>query len=614
MFSSPALNAAGVLFFGSRDRNVYALDAATGSPVWAFVTDGEVLSSPSVGPDGTIYVGSDDQKVYALNGATGAKKWEFRTGHAVTATPAVAEDGTIYVGSQDGAIYSLDGASGTTNWVFATGKTVISSPAIGADGTVYVASYNGKLYALDGATGAKKWDFDTGGDEMGVSPAIGADGTIYVGAVYGVLFAVQGSGGLAQAPWPKFRAGAPNAGRGTGAPSPSPSRPVIAYSTYLGGSGHAGSSDKDEGNDIAVDSAGNIYVTGASNSQGRSDSDVFVRKFDPTGTHLLYERFFDSNGTDDAGFGIAVDKAGNAYVTGQAGDYRLGKGLGTFVAKLSPTGSTVYAVTFGADKDMGLSDDMGARIAVDRAGNAYVVGTTFEPQGQAFPTTIGAFQTNHGGGDGDAFVVKLNDSGQLVYSTLLGGPGFDSGWGIAVDSGGNAYLAGDAEGDFPTTPGAFQRTPGGGSDAFVTKLNSSGSALAYSTYLGGKGDDEGLAIAVDLFGNAYLTGATSKPTTGTNNFPVINAFQANYGGAKANAFVAKLSGTGSALVYSSYMGGRGASLEDIGLAIKVDGAGYAYVTGGSETVVDTSTGIGFPILNAFQPKHAGGVSEAFDPS
>jgi hypothetical protein len=506
----------------------------------------------------------------------------------------------------------LDGASGAKKWNFATRSFVHSSPAIGVDGTVYVASYDGKLYALDGASGTKEWEFATGTGEVSASPAIGTDGTIYVGSFFGVFYAVQGFGGLAQTPWPKFRGGPPNVGRAVAAPAPPPGlEPVIVYSTYLGGSGHELSPDKDAGNDIAVDAAGNIYVTGASNSRGRYDSDVFVRKFDPSGSRLLYETYFDSNGTDDAGFGIAVDAAGNAYVTGRFGDVWLRRGLGVFAAKLSPAGAPLYQVTFGADSASGFSNDVGVRIAVDATGNAYVVGTTFAPLEQPFPTTSGAFQRTHGGGLTDVFVVKLNQSGDFVYSTLLGGAEFDRGWGIAVNAAGNAYVVGDSQGDFPTTPGVMQRTLGGGSDAFVTELNPSGSALVYSTYLGGTGTDEGLAIALDSSGNVHLTGSTVELLTTTNDFPLVNPFQPAYGGARANAFVAKLNSSGSALLYSSYMGGRGSNLEDVGVAIKVDEAGYAYLTGSTETFPDVISGTRFPIVNAFQPTHGGGVSDAF---
>ena len=149
-----------------------------------------------------------------------------------------------------------------------------------------------------------------------------------------------------------------------------------------------------------------------------------------------------------------------------------------------------------------------------------------------FPTTTGAFQTTYGGGNGDAFVTKLNPTGTaLVYSTYLGGTGNDYGYGIAVDTAGNAYVTGyTASTDFPTTPGAFQTTYGGGNDdAFVTKLNPTGTALVYSTYLGGTDSDIGNGIAVDTAGNAYVTGYTAS-----TDFPTTpGAFQTTFGGTTA---------------------------------------------------------------------------------
>src|SRR5262249_34253343 len=182
-----------------------------------------------------------------------------------------------------------------------------------------------------------------------------------------------------------------------------------------------------------------------------------------------------------------------------------------------------------------------------------------------FPTTAGAFQPALGG-SGDAFVAKLNAAGNaLVYSTYLGGSDLDQGNGIALDGAGNAYVTGHTfSTNFPTAgPGP---TAGGGSgDAFVAKLNAAGNALVYATYLGGSGNvhggDSGQGIAVDGPGNACVTG-----TTNSLNFPTANPLQAAYGGS-GDAFVAKLNAAGSALVYSTYLGGGG---RDGGSGIAVD--------------------------------------------
>lgn len=218
--------------------------------------------------------------------------------------------------------------------------------------------------------------------------------------------------------------------------------------------------------------------------------------------------------------------------------------------------------------------DQAYNIAVDAAGNAYVVGVAFTND---FPTTPGAFQTAPSGNDG--FVTKLSPDGStFVYSTYLSGANCQ---GVAVDSNGNAYVTGYAAINFPTTPGAFQTSLRGGFDAFVTKLSSDGSSLVYSTILGSSFDDFGYDIALDAGGNAYVTGNTSYLAPGPGDFPTVNAFQPAYAGGTQDAFVTKVNATGSALVYSTYLGG-GAILnatEDWGEGITVDAAGSAYVTG-----------------------------------
>ncbi len=226
----------------------------------------------------------------------------------------------------------------------------------------------------------------------------------------------------------------------------------------------------------------------------------------------------------------------------------------------------------------GSDDDGGFGIAVDGAGNAYVTGRT---ESANVPTTSGAVQPTLRG-DWNVFVSKLNATGTaLVYSTYLGGSGsslFDSSgdeaWGIAVDGAGNAYVTGMTESaNFPTTPGAFQPTPpGGSSNAFVSKLNATGTAFVYSTYLGGSGDDSGYGIAVDGTGNAYVTGGTTSADFPTTPGAVQPTLQDSYG----DAFGSKFNATGTVLGYSTYLGGEHS---DEGQGIAVDGTGTAYVTG-----------------------------------
>ncbi len=259
----------------------------------------------------------------------------------------------------------------------------------------------------------------------------------------------------------------------------------------------------------------------------------------------------------------------------------------------------VYATYVG-----GSQDDQPTAVAVDAFGNAYVTGVTGSGD---FPTTAGAFRTMPPGG-GNMFVTKVAADGSgLVYSTYLGGDQFDNfeqGRGIAVDAAGSAYVTGDVGqgGDFPTTPGAFQRTFGGGyEDAFVTKLSPDGSALVYSTLLGGGDEDEGDGIAVDASGAAYVTGRTSSNNfvckgialpipcctgfhAGTCNYPTTpGAFQTANAAATAaaigmNAFVTKLTPDGAGLAYSTYLGG---SHGDKAVGLAVDATGHAYVAGNS---------------------------------
>jgi hypothetical protein len=195
------------------------------------------------------------------------------------------------------------------------------------------------------------------------------------------------------------------------------------------------------------------------------------------------------------------------------------------------------------------------------------------------------------GGGSDAFVAKLNAAGSaLVYSTYLGGSGDEGGNGIAVDGAGNAYITGfTSSTDFPMA-NPLQPAYGGGTDAFVAKLNAAGSALVYSTYLGGSGGEHGSGIAVDAASNAYITGTTSS-----TDFPMANPLQPAHGGG-TDAFVAKLNAAGSALVYSTYLGGSG---DDNGIGIAVDSAGNAYVTGNTSST-------NFPTANALQPVYGGG--------
>jgi hypothetical protein len=360
--------------------------------------------------------------------------------------------------------------------------------------------------------------------------------------------------------------------------------PVLSYSTYLGGTGN------DVASGISIDSAGNAYITGASDgigfppTQGSLQSGLFVIKLNHEGNAVVYSTYLGSATPN----GIANGAGGDIYLTGWAyagfpvvnpiQNYVGGPGCGprgndicpdAFVAKLSYTGSAlVYSTYLG-----GTGNDQGNGIATDAAGNAYVTGST---RAKDFPTTASAFQrTSTSGPVEDAFISKINTDGSaLVYSTYLGGENATSGKSIAVDYSGNVYVAGQTLAKtFPTTRSALQTMPSGLVDAFVTKLNAAGSALIYSTYLGGSDNDLAATIAIDASGSAYVAGSTSS-----KDLPIASAYQPACGGCpdSPDAFIAKLDPVGSNLLYSTYLGG---SAGDGARAIAIDGSGNAYLVG-----------------------------------
>ncbi|MGA9929940.1 MAG: SBBP repeat-containing protein [Terriglobales bacterium] len=384
----------------------------------------------------------------------------------------------------------------------------------------------------------------------------------------------------------------------------------LVYSTYLNGSDGRG-----YGNGIAVDSLGDAYIVGNTQATdfpttpgafqttcGNCEYPTFVTEINPSGSALVYSTYLYGDGgagpTPDYGAAIAVDSAGSAYVTGSTdagafpvtpGAYQTTRGendTNAFVTKFNPSGSALVYSTYLSGLGLWAGLDGGAAIAIDSAGDAYVTGYT---QATVFPTTVGAFQTScvpnrnrklricH---NPNAFVTEFDPSGSsLVYSTYLGGSNITQGLGIAVDSGGDAYVTGYTySSDFPTTPGAFQTVCNGGKgckgygDAFVTEFNPTGSALIYSTFLGGGKSDSAFAIVLDSAGNVYVTGVTYSP-----NFPTANPIQLKEAGkSTGNAFVSKLNAAGSGLVYSTYLGGSGGAQ---GNGVAIDSATNAYVVG-----------------------------------
>jgi hypothetical protein len=402
--------------------------------------------------------------------------------------------------------------------------------------------------------------------------------------------------------------------------------PILSYSTYLGGTGD------DFGFGIAVDSAGNVYVAGATNAAtfpttsgvfdtsygGPSNAtppggDAFVLKLSPSGA-LVYATFLGGTNSDEA-LAIAVDGGGNAYITGYtvstnfpvtAGVFQPKPGQNTtsfgdaFVAKLNASGSNlVYSSYLG-----GQSLTAGNGIAVDSSGNAYVTG------GVAFSfntTNPLVFQPVNGSSQGDAFVVKVNPTASgLVYSRLIGGTSSETGYGLALDSSGNAYITGQtSSNNFPATGSAADTTYGGGNnDSFVAQLGSTGSVV-FATYVGGSGSEVAGGIALDPDGNIYTTGLTSS-----SDFPTTaGALDTQLGGSN-DAYVVKYTPAG-AVAYSTFLGGSGSenslspkSLSTSG-AIAVDSGGTAYVTG-------STTSSNFPVLDAVQSTQSSpGNEDAF---
>src|SRR5579859_2452549 len=329
--------------------------------------------------------------------------------------------------------------------------------------------------------------------------------------------------------------------------------PSPDFTTVIGGTG------TDAALGVTVNSTG-VYVIGNTDSATfpsiailgpRGGQDVFVARLNSASGIASYITRIGGTGTD-AGNGIAADSSGNAYIGGEtkssdfptANPFQSSNNSGDtgWVAELNAAGTALtYSTYLG-----GSTGDLVTGIALDSSNNAYVTGITISAD---FPVTTGAFQTTQNGAD-DAFITEVKSDGSaLVYSTFLGGTGSDDAMGIAVDAAGEAYVTGDTtSADFPTA-NAAQTSNGGGKDVFVTKLTSDGTGLMFSTYYGGTLDDTGSGIALDSFGDAYVTGRTASSGFAVPGSP----FQASLSGT-SDAFVLELSNTGFA-VYASFLGG-----------------------------------------------------------
>lgn len=392
-----------------------------------------------------------------------------------------------------------------------------------------------------------------------------------------------------------------------------PEGTALVWSTFLGGKG------RDAGDAIAVGADGSVFVTGYTESEdfplvkpfqgayGGGPSDAFVAKIRPDGTGLEYSSYLGGRGTDGAK-GLALDAGGSAYLTGSTGSPNFvsvnplpgaasrADDVDAFVVKVIPDGAGVqFATRLG-----GTNDDHGSDVAVDGEGSAYVTGDTRSP---GFPTVrplqaaVGGTASGTGGNFSDAFVAKLSPSGSsMVYSTFLGGSESDQGAGIAVDATGSAYVTGSTRSTDFATASPVQGGNEGDVDAFVTKLNADGSALVYSTYLGGSAADGGAGLALTDGGDLVVTGST-----GSSNLPTARPSQAANGGGLVDAFVTRFNPAGSVLLSSTYLGGSG---DDQGSAVAVARSGEAHVAGYTDSPNLPAQGTGAPSL---QPRLGGGV-------
>jgi len=384
----------------------------------------------------------------------------------------------------------------------------------------------------------------------------------------------------------------------------------LDYCTFIGGY------LKDVGSSIDIDNYGCAYITGFTDSpnfpvtkgafditHNGTDTDIFILKLNAEGNRLKYSTFLGGS-KYDGGYRIAVDDEGCAYITGEtestdfpatlssfSPSYR-GGGFDSFLTKLSSSGdSLIYSTYLG-----GSDDEAGFSIYVDGAWNVYVFGETSSTD---FPTSNNSLNKEYNGGEMDAFIIKLNSSGEtLDFSTYLGGKGNEYSQNMVLDTEGRIYLIGGTNSeDFPTTDGAYDRSYNGGSmDAYIVKLNNSGDSMLYSTFFGGRSWEAGYGIDVDHEGYVYLTG-----TTWSTDFPTTRDAD-NIIGGPCDAFVSKLNIPRSSLVFSSYLGGES---EDQGRGIKEIDPGHVDVIGYTKST-------DFPTVEgSFDTSYNGGEYDLF---
>ncbi len=431
------------------------------------------------------------------------------------------------------------------------------------------------------------------GSDTALAIAVDSNGAAYVtGSTFSTDFPVAGA-------FQGTMAGAPDAF----VTKINPTGTAIEYSTYIGGA------LQDQANAIAVDSSGNVFIAGFTSStdfptvspisaSNSGATDAFITKIDSTGSALVYSTYLGGT-TDDSVNSIAIDSAGNAFITGNTdsidfpvlGAVQATKGglIDAFVSEINPTGTAlVYSTYLG-----GTGDDTANGIAIDSTGNAYITGNA---KSVDFPLVTPIQSLLADTTWGDVFITKIASGGASIsYSTYLGGTLWDAGNAITVDASGNAYVTGFSNStDFPVAS-ALQTNHAGNNDVILVKVDPTGSALVFSTYIGGTDWDSGSSIALDPSGDIYITG-----TTWSTDYPLASPIQSTMAGIN-DAFVTEVDGAGTTIVMSTYLGG---SDDDNGYGLAIDASGNVYVTG------DTKS-LDFPTDVPIQGTNAGGVNDSF---
>ncbi len=586
---------------GFTDGYVLRLNAAGSAAEFATLFGGNWIDNmEAVAVDGTgaVYVAGMTESSFGFPITPGAYDTSYNGKDAFVAK--LSPDGSTlvygtYLGGSGVELSAEDWAYGlavdATGAAYVVGGTYSSSfPTISG---AFDTSHNGNRdvfvtkLAPDGGSLVYSGLYGGLNNETAYAVAVDASGAAYV----------AGTTGSADYPTVGSLAAAPKDGANALVAKVAPSGASLVYTTTIGGVVGLASSPADQGDDIAVDALGAVYVAGLTSAvnfpttPGAFDSlsvnfDVFVSKISTDGATLVASTYLGGS-NDDAGASIAVDGAGSVFVGGYtySSDFPVTPGAfdttyagGTarirdgFVVKLSPSlGTLAYGTYLGTSEDDVVND-----VAVDATGAAYVTGTT---NADDFPTTSGVILTTSPGGT-DGFVTKLAPNGaSLLYSTLIGGESSDFCNSIVVDAAGTVYVAGlTGSSDLPVTPGAYDTTP---NSAFIMRINATGTSVLYGTYLGGSGSDTIHSLAVDGSGNMYVAGTTRStnfPTTPGAPDPMLTGIE--------DAFVTKINATGSSLVFSTYLGGFDMEWPP---AVCVGPGGRAFVTG-------TTNSLDFPTM------------------